>query len=247
MGCSGSNALGQFTKKYYNEPQKFTAQYNFAAGEENELFTAKFKSFRHTNCLVKIDDKEYKAENAETFKLKVGAGEHKIEIELKFNEGIETMDSMFEGNEGLVSIDLTNFGLKHLKSLKNVFCGCKNLKTVTMKPDTDVSMCEDFSNMFAGCSSLETIELSSWNIAAVANTTSMFEGCTNLKTADISKWDLSKVPPASCAKMFANCPALTGFEEIVKKNDKGMFDADLVAKVGDAADPNAQPALEDRA
>lgn len=236
MGCSGMSAI---TAKYYEVNQKFTATYNFASGEENDLFNPNCRAIRATNCTLKIDDAVVSAEKPEDFKTKIGSGEHKVELELKFKEGIESMASLFEGNEGLVSIDLTGFGLKHLKSLKAVFKNCKNLKTVTMKADTDVSMCEDFSEMFSGCEALEEIELTNWNIAAVANTTSMFEGCTNLKTANIINWDLSKVEPAKCEKMFAGCPNLNGFEEIVKKNDKGMFDAELVAKAAE------QPA-EDR-
>ena len=57
--------MNTITAKYYDAPQKFTATYNFASGEENDLFNPKFKAIRKTNCTLKIDDVEVAPEKPE--------------------------------------------------------------------------------------------------------------------------------------------------------------------------------------
>lgn len=86
------------------------------------------------------------------------------------------INSMFKGCTSLVSVTLGS--IVGLISVQDMFDGCTSLTTVNNISGLDTSAVTTMSNVFRNCSSLTTIDLSSWNMGSLNNTSGFMEGVT---------------------------------------------------------------------
>ena len=89
------------------------------------------------------------------------------------------------------------------------FCWCEKLVTFEHLDYLNTSGVTNMSSMFAYCTALTSINLSSFDITNVTNTTQMFRECINLEYIVCDKdWTTGKI--SSSLYMFDNCPKLAG-------------------------------------
>jgi hypothetical protein len=125
--------------------------------------------------------------------------------------------------EQIGTIRITFSFLNELNNLSSLFQNCSNLININLS-SFPMENVYDTSNMFLGCVMLEKIDLSNLN-TKVSNTSNMFSGCTNLKNINLSNFTKNIIVESQ--NMFLNCKSLkdinfTNFK-ITGKNNFNMF------------------------
>jgi surface protein len=125
---------------------------------------------------------------------------------------LENLDGTFNDCLVLTDLDMSNFNTSKVSTMAQLFEGCASLTTVKGMEKWDTTSLRDVAEMFytnGRGSSLEVVDLSSFNTAALRNTSSMFGGCYKLTTVYVGDgWDLSNV--TAHGGMFAGCTGLVG-------------------------------------
>lgn len=93
-----------------------------------------------------------------------------------------SMKAMFDGCSGLRSVDLSDADTFSVVSMRALFYDCKSLETLDLH-GMDTASLKDIGYMFSGSSygnmpkKLKTIDLSSWDLSRVINSSCCFQRC----------------------------------------------------------------------
>lgn len=130
----------------------------------------------------------------------------KIDVSGWKTASCEYMNDMFYG-AGITEIKVSGAGWDtgKLAYSYNMFKDCTKLTQIDLST-WDVSKLKDTSSMFEN-SGLTSIDLSAWDKSIVTDTGSMFLGCAALASVNINGWNLSSL--GSSDYMFSGCTALT--------------------------------------
>lgn len=125
------------------------------------------------------------------------------------------MDNMFSDCTLLSTIDLSTFKTDIVKDMSYMFSGCTSLTTITNIETLNTINVENMSRMFYNCSKLMNLDLSTWNILKVLNTSNMFNGCNALS----GMITISNLSIINYQSMFYNCSTSPNSKFMVKYVD----------------------------
>ena len=180
------------------------------------LFSECFVDNNIKNCIMIIDNKEYKLFekfNVQDYK------KDKIIIKLKGINNITNMSGMFGGCYYLSSLpDISKWNTINVNNMSGLFRNCELLSSLPDISKWNTSNVKDMNLMFECCKSLSSLpDISKWDIINVNNISQMFRYCKSLiSLPDISRWDISNVKDMNL--MFSNCESLISLPDISKWN-----------------------------
>ena len=125
------------------------------------------------------------------------------------------MNNMFDGCIKLSTLDLTNFDVINVRDMSYMFSGCTGLTSITNIENLNVINVETMTRMFYNCSKLENLDLSSWGILKLINTSYMFYGCSKLTGLIV----INNLNIINYDNMFYNCSTSSGSKFMVKYID----------------------------
>jgi len=184
-----------------------------------------------------IDDVEYDKKKSYNFQK---AGKHKVIFD--FEKKLNSLESFFEGNKYLLDADFSKLQTEKIISMENLFKDCANLKNVNfdnksqnlentrnmffrcsslknVKTNFDTSKVEIMDYMFYGCESLTYLDLSSFNLENLKNSTLMFAYCRNLTEIKFNNNTLTK-NLESMERMFYDCQYLENINTKIFRENK---------------------------
>ena len=213
-----NNIQNKFNKliNIYNKiNNKISIIYNINKNDkEIKVFDGKFVENNFKNCIMIIDNKEYKL--SDKFNIQ-NYNQDKITIKLKGIKNITDMSYMFRDCESLLSIsDISKWSTSNINNMSHTFGYCKSLISLPDISKWNTSNVNDMSYMFRDCESLISIpDISKWNTLNVNDMSYIFSECSRLLSLpDISKWNTSNVNNMS--NMFYNCSSLLSIPDISK-------------------------------
>ena len=116
------------------------------------------------------------------------------------------MIRMFSGCETVTKLDVSGWKTDKVTHMNEMFSGTGISQIAVNGSGWDTSNLVKSYNMFEGCANLTQINLSTWNVSKLEDTSEMFAD-SGLTSIDLSMWDESIVN--SVYGMFRNCKALT--------------------------------------
>lgn len=116
------------------------------------------------------------------------------------------MIRMFSGCETVTKLDVSGWKTSKVTHMNEMFSGTGISQIAVNGSGWDTSNLVKSYNMFEGCANLTQINLSTWNVSKLEDTSEMFAD-SGLTSIDLSMWDESIVN--SVYGMFRNCKALT--------------------------------------
>lgn len=116
------------------------------------------------------------------------------------------MIRMFSGCETITKLDVSGWKTSKVTHMNEMFSGTGISQIAVNGSGWDTSNLVKSYNMFEGCANLTQINLSTWNVSKLEDTSEMFAD-SGLTSIDLSMWDESIVN--SVYGMFRNCKALT--------------------------------------
>ena len=91
------------------------------------------------------------------------------------------MGGMFEICPNLTTIDLSSLDTSNVLYMQYMFSGCNNLNNIVFGNAFDTSKVTNMSYMFANCNTISSLDLSSFNMNLVSNTTNMLYNISSLE------------------------------------------------------------------
>lgn len=116
------------------------------------------------------------------------------------------MIRMFSGCETVTELDVSGWKTDKVTHMNEMFSGTGISQIAVNGSGWDTSKLVNSYGMFEDCTNLTPIDLSTWNVSKLEDTSEMFAD-SGLTSIDLSKWDESIVN--SVYDMFRNCKALT--------------------------------------
>ena len=116
------------------------------------------------------------------------------------------MIRMFSGCETVTKLDVSGWKTDKVTHMNEMFSGTGISQIAVNGSGWDTSNLVKSYNMFEGCANLTQINLSTWNVSKLEDTSEMFAD-SGLTSIDLSMWNESIVN--SVYGMFRNCKALT--------------------------------------
>ena len=116
------------------------------------------------------------------------------------------MIRMFAGCETVTTLDVSGWKTANATDMNEMFSGTGISQIAVNGSGWDTSNLVKSYNMFEGCANLTQINLSTWNVSKLEDTSEMFAD-SGLTSIDLSMWDESIVN--SVYGMFRNCKDLT--------------------------------------
>jgi surface protein len=122
------------------------------------------------------------------------------------------MNRMFNDCDNLTTLDVSNFNTSLVTNMSSMFEKCDGLTVIDVSGFNTTNV-ENFSKMFANCIGLDSIDVSGFDMGSATNISSMFSAATNLrKIGDITTWDVAGV--ANMGGVFNACNTLDGSNEL---------------------------------
>ena len=95
---------------------------------------------------------------------------------------VEYMNSTFDNCRSLTTLNLSSFDTNKVEDMNYMIANCNNLESITFGNNFDTSSVTSMVGMFHNSSSLESLDLSSFDMTNVSDTTNMLSNTTSLKS-----------------------------------------------------------------
>ncbi len=123
---------------------------------------------------------------------------------------ITGMSQTFMGCGSLRTIDLSNFDTSLVTTMNSLFYECTELREVKLGSKFVTTNVQNMNSMFYSCKNLESsainVLLNRFNTSKVTTMSNMFNGCLKLISIDLNTFDMSNVTDTT--DMLANCEQL---------------------------------------
>lgn len=123
---------------------------------------------------------------------------------------ITGMSQTFMGCGSLRTIDLSNFDTSLVTTMNSLFYECTELREVKLGSKFVTTNVQNMNSMFYSCKNLESsainVLLNRFNTSKVTTMSNMFNGCLKLISIDLNTFDMSNV--IDTTDMLANCEQL---------------------------------------
>lgn len=143
------------------------------------------------------------------------------------------MHGMFYGCDHLKSLDLTSFDTSKVTDMGGMFYDCIYLPTIDGIENFNTSGVTDMSYMFNACLRLTELNIGSWDVSNVTDTSHMF-GWFPLDTIDLTNWNLINCTNWSYMFQFSDLVTIAlPLNTNVDINGEGLFkNCDKLQNVG---------------
>ena len=129
-----------------------------------------------------------------------------IQIQIIFNQSLNSLDFLFERCTDLIKVDLTNLNSPSITSMIYTFTDCSNLETADLT-SFNSSRVEKMEFLFGGCTHLVNLKgFENLNTSSLKKTAGMFIGCHNLQKVNLSSFQLDNISEQN--GMFIDNPSL---------------------------------------
>ena len=140
----------------------------------------------------------------DTIKYKYDFDQEDNEVELIWDENLNSCECMFWKCSDITEINLTNFDTSKITSMKRFFFYCSSLISLDLSK-FDTSQVTDMECMFCECVLLTSLDLSNFNTSKVTTTLQMFDNCANIEVINLNNFDESNLNNANY--MFFKLPS----------------------------------------
>ena len=129
-----------------------------------------------------------------------------IQIQIIFDQSLNSLDFLFERCTDLIKVDLTNLNSPSITSMIYTFTDCSNLETADLT-SFNSSRVEKMEFLFGGCTHLVNLKgFENLNTSSLKKTAGMFIGCHNLQKVNLSSFQLDNISEQN--GMFIDNPSL---------------------------------------
>ena len=140
----------------------------------------------------------------DTIKYKYDFEQEDNEVELIWDDNLNSCECMFWKCSDITEINLTNFDTSKITSMKRFFSYCSSLISLDLSK-FDTSQVTDMECMFCECVLLTSLDLSNFNTSKVTTTLQMFDNCENIEVINLNNFDESNLNNANY--MFFKLPS----------------------------------------